>query len=99
MRISDWSSDVCSSDLPPLPVEVQIRFGCHRRRKPASASIEQIAATTSTSQGPWKFETRYCGIAKERPATRSAGHTSIVPLRPAKAQISQDGTITEKNGS
>src|SRR3546814_5080797 len=21
MRISDWSSDVCSSDLPPLPLE------------------------------------------------------------------------------
>src|SRR3546814_18490965 len=23
MRISDWSSDVCSSDLPPLPGEVE----------------------------------------------------------------------------
>ena len=53
----------------------------------------------STSQGPWKFETRYCGIAKETPATRIGGQTSSILRKPTKALISQNGTITEKNGS
>ena len=38
-------------------------------------------------------------IAKETPATRIAGQISTIPRTPAKAQISQNGTITEKNGS
>ena len=46
-----------------------------------------------------KFDTRYCGIANETPVTRIAGQTSHMPLRPAKAQISQNGTSTEKKGS
>ena len=65
----------------------------------ATAAIETIAAMMSTSHGPWKFETRNCGTAKKTPATRIAGQTSIIPRKPAKAQISQNGTISEKNGS
>ena len=37
--------------------------------------------------------------AKVAPVTRIAGQTSIIPLQPAKAQISQNGTSSEKNGS
>ena len=33
------------------------------------------------------------------PQTRIAGHTWRMPRHPAKAQISQNGTSTEKNGS
>ena len=58
-----------------------------------------MAATTSTSHGPWKFDTRNCGIAKLTPATRIAGQISFMPRQPANAQISQNGTRTEKNGS
>ena len=50
----------------------------------------------STSHGPWKFETRNCTRANEEPATRIAGHTLIIPRRPAQAQISQKGMITEE---
>ena len=75
------------------------RFGCQTRRNSASEAIETMAATMSTSQGPWKLETRYCGTAKVTPATRSAGQTSIILRKPTKAQISQNGTISEKNGS
>ncbi len=28
-----------------------------------------------------------------------AGHTSIIPLRPEKAQMSQNGTSSEKKGN
>ena len=53
----------------------------------------------STIQGLMKFEIRNCGIAKETPVTRIAGQISFMPRQPAKAQISQNGTISEKNGN
>ena len=37
--------------------------------------------------------------ANDRPVTRMAGQISIMALNPAKAQISQNGTKSEKNGS
>jgi hypothetical protein len=40
-----------------------------------------------------------CEMAKDAPVTRIAGQICIMPLRPAKTQISQKGTSTEKNGS
>ena len=38
-------------------------------------------------------------MAKETPQTRIAGQISSIPRRPAKVQISQNGTISEKNGN
>src|SRR2546427_3322994 len=38
-------------------------------------------------------------MAKDTPVTKMMGQISIMALRPAKAQISQNGTSTEKNGS
>ena len=38
-------------------------------------------------------------MAKLTPATRIAGQISIMPRQPAKAQISQNGTSSEKNGN
>src|SRR4029079_6746484 len=52
----------------------QTLAGFHTLRNAASAAIDVTAATTSTSHGPWKFETRNCGTAKATPATRLAGH-------------------------
>src|ERR1700752_3761140 len=74
-------------------------LGRHTLRKPMSTAIETSDAPMSTIHGLMKFEIRYCGIAKETPVTRIAGHTSFMPFQPAKAQISQNGTIREKNGS
>src|SRR5580698_9670915 len=85
-----------SASCPSRP---QILFGCHTRSSIVTAAIEQTDAVTSTSHGPWKFETKNCGIAKNTPATNTAGQTSSIPLNPAKVQISQNGTSTEKNGS
>ena len=80
-------------------VDSQSSFGCQTRRKPARQTIETMAATTSTSQGPWKLDTRYCGTAKARPLTSTAGQTCTMPRKPAKAQMSQNGTMRENNGS
>jgi hypothetical protein len=61
--------------------------------------MEISAAPISTIHGLMKFEIRYCGTANEIPVTRTAGHTCTMPRQPAKAQISQAGTINEKNGN
>ena len=64
-----------------------------------SEPIEASDATTSTSHGPWKLETRNCGTAKLTPATRIAGQICNVPRHPANATISQNGTTTENTGN
>src|SRR5688572_4649617 len=81
------------------PSSRQTDAGFQTLRNAASAAIDATAATTSTSHGPWKLETRNCGTAKASPATRIAGQTASIPRNPANAQTSQNGTMTEKSGS
>jgi hypothetical protein len=76
--------------------DVQIFSGCHSLRNNASEAIEISEAITSTSQGPWKLDTRNCGIAKLTPATRMAGQICKVPRHPANATISQNGCGSRK---
>src|SRR2546423_15695512 len=79
--------------------ESQSSFGRHTLRKRIRHAIEMSEAPMSTIHGLMKFEIRYCGIANETPVTTIAGQTSFMPFQPANAQISQNGTISEKNGS
>src|SRR3546814_1000970 len=50
MRISDWSSDVCSSDLPVMPVDETVLSDELRKpitlqwSGPASVALEKISA-------------------------------------------------------
>ena len=74
-------------------------FGCQHAKKQRERRHGHDGRDTSTSHGPWKLETRNCGIANDTPATRMAGQMATMPRHPANAQISQNGTITEKNGS
>lgn len=62
-------------------------------------AIEISEAPMSTIHGLIKFEIRNCGTANETPVTRIAGQISFVPLYPANAQTTQNGTITEKKGN
>src|SRR3546814_12035171 len=59
MRISDWSSDVCSSDLPPssdrAPARRHIRKPCDRRYRPlrlcrSAAIFERVVPLSFSSQ-------------------------------------------------
>src|SRR4051812_18476391 len=74
-------------------------FGRQTLRKRMRHAIEISDAPMSTIQGLIKFEIRNCGIANETPVTTMAGQTSFMPFQPANAQISQNGTISEKKGS
>src|SRR3546814_7409337 len=53
MRISDWSSDVCSSDLRPLPANVTLR---HVDLKRLRAEVDAITNIFNDAwSGNWGF--------------------------------------------
>ena len=79
--------------------DVQIRLGCQTLRNRIRQAMEMSDAPMSTIHGLMKFEIRNCGTANVTPVTRMAGQISIIPRKPANTQISQNGTISEKNGS
>src|SRR6266540_736079 len=83
----------------PASVAVQLSRGRQHFKRMPSAAIEHMEAMMSTSHGPWKFETRNCGMAKATPAVSAAGQTPNMPRKPACAQTTQNGTINEKKGS
>src|SRR3546814_10923289 len=66
MRISDWSSDVCSSDLGLLPIDVAVdRLGLISRELPHVPTIAMRASDRLRDAPPgWPtFVRRMCGIA------------------------------------
>src|SRR3982075_4767587 len=78
--------------------EVQISFGFQTWKKPIRQAMQMSEAPMSTIHGLMKFEIRNCGTAKDTPQTRMAGEIETAPRQPANAQISQNGTMSEKNG-
>src|SRR3546814_13319772 len=71
MRISDWSTDVCSSDLPQLLIATDIVNppGVIRCRSGAASSTARSAGITSARCGSAKQpSTQACG-----PSARPAG--------------------------
>src|SRR5207244_13279338 len=79
--------------------EVHSTAGCQTLKKPIRHAMQISEAPISTIQGLTKLEIKNWGTAKDTPQTRIAGQICTMPRQPAKAQISQAGTITEKNGN
>src|SRR5207248_7747278 len=79
--------------------EVHSSAGCQNRKKPIRHAIQISDAPISTIHGLTKLEIRNCGTAKDTPQTRIAGQICTIPRQPANAQMSQAGTINEKNGN
>src|SRR5262249_49317163 len=73
--------------------------GFHTCRKPIRQAMEMSEAPISTIQGLMKLEITNCGTANDTPVTRMAGQISIMPRQPANAHTTQNGTMSEKNGS
>src|SRR3954463_8291053 len=73
--------------------------GCHTLRNPIRQAMQMSDAAMSTIHGLMKFDTTNWGTANDTPHTRMAGQIWIMPRQPANAQISQNGTMSEKNGS
>ena len=95
----EWPCGLSPMGGVSRPASPQRSRGCQCRSRRVREAMETTAETTSTSQGPWRFEIRSCGTANEAPATAMAGQIPSVPRSPAKAQTSQKGTTSEKTGS
>src|SRR3546814_3241235 len=74
MRISDWSSDVCSSDLPELVTWTREVIFLPRSRISAAASepyIERVGHRSTDES--FAFNRAKSSIAKAEPARQSVG--------------------------
>src|SRR3546814_18390536 len=93
MRISDWSSDVCSSDLAAVPVGLGHGSGCRRAIHPDGGAGRRLADVAAQARAgrhltPGKLK-RYCAVRLSlaytggiRPASSPGGNKdySRVPL-------------------
>src|SRR3546814_4920890 len=77
MRISDWSSDVCSSDLSSLRAARDGGAGRNRRQRTRSAAHDRCGASALAVRDQRSSRKRPCGgISCSATVTRSEEHTS-----------------------
>src|SRR3546814_14372140 len=53
MRISDWSSDVCSSDLEIVPWLRELSEACHAHGAAVMMQITHLGRRTAWNRGDW----------------------------------------------
>src|SRR3546814_12390666 len=99
MRISDWSSDVCSSDLTTSPACGARPRSCSRTAA-ASPSTPRAPSTARTSPSNAAASTR-CGFApttaaRAPPSSRSPGPatTATSPTPPSRGRYPADRPAT-----
>src|SRR3546814_4184084 len=100
MRISDWSSDVCSSDLPRRNehprkdhAALDIRIG---RRFPREAHVLKALARTDASLPLARYLRRYC---PQMAAENSAGRTRAYLFSPPPPAHSKNLLRSEEHTS
>src|SRR3546814_8060702 len=82
MRISDWSSDVCSSDLPVRRSRT-MNEETNVRRAGSALEADVVRDALALYEPPFTFDHGYIYDAKDRMVmdahrrTNEAGHTSI----------------------
>src|SRR3546814_14280464 len=72
MRISDWSSDVCSSDLI-AEINPEVKVGAHRLRLSPDNALDLVSRYDLVADGSDNFPTRY--LAND--ACHLAGRTLV----------------------
>src|SRR3546814_3634529 len=81
MRISDWSSDVCSSDLFAAGERGRGIAGCRSRRWAGRFGDQRVVggrghSGASRPDGPAHVDRRGCCSGRDRSADRSLGTTA-----------------------
>src|SRR3546814_15545213 len=108
MRISDWSSDVCSSDLGFGRVVIRPAIEHRRPRHRGAVRVHQKTLTTLTSEIPENIEERrHLEEVAERALHRvEPDHdqtdpqhlaTARAPLRSDTRRVGTDGVLTRKS--
>src|SRR3546814_12593605 len=89
MRISDWSSDVCSSDLiRPRALGSPLDIGCHAERVSAKPEFSPIFMLGNDRQAivailrifPGAKIIQLIDLPQQCPSSESEGHTSLNDL-------------------
>src|SRR3546814_18494562 len=85
MRISDWSSDVCSSDLacPPQLVGGDLHPGLQAVRGERLPAVDQPAPASPHLRSPYARSADPAATARGRTAGGAGGELSADPGRPA----------------
>src|SRR3546814_21065025 len=84
MRISDWSSDVCSSDLPDLTLvgvvdaDLGLGGGDLRASERTFQQIQQVAGRAGRGQKPGRVLLQKIGRTAGRERVGPAGYISVV---------------------
>src|SRR3546814_2488169 len=79
MRISDWSSDVCSSDLGRVPAGSSIRHHL----------LDVLLRLSSSAAAGWRFEAARCGRKAQNGGKPSPGGlVGVAPPRLCSGRVS-----------
>src|SRR3546814_7019971 len=78
MRISDWSSDVCSSDLPPP--RQPAGAAAPLKTKDGSTEVRRRLQTTNDRRGPGRSPRRRSAVAKPSPVDPSPSTGGQAPM-------------------
>src|SRR3546814_582456 len=89
MRISDWSSDVCSSDLPPFIVQAGQKLQIPRTRRHAVAAGDTGFSLAMKYGVPWEQVATANNLDPEAPL--KAGTNLLIPtlLNPPQTGVSK----------
>src|SRR3546814_3120443 len=79
MRISDWSSDVCSSDLTPVELETEVTRPIENAIA-ALPSIEELVSTISEGRSVTTVEFKL-GLISPRSEERRVGKECVSTCR------------------
>src|SRR3546814_10125927 len=90
MRISDWSSDVCSSDLAPA-VRSDRLSRCRPSASKFAGSSHRVNAAFSTGHPPSTIENQ--AVSRLRPLYMVACRNSPSYWKPSRAAAVRDGAF------
>ena len=82
-----------------MPLKVKISLGCHFFRKADRQTRLTNAEVTSGNSGPMKLAVMNWVVAKDTPATNTAGQVWRMPRIPSIMATNQKGTIIDRIGS
>src|SRR3546814_19384355 len=85
MRISDWSSDVCSSDLPRFSAIIELR--AHGAKPRLRDAVRRAAVRGDEAAPPQPVEQRQAGVRKNVAVAGEAQRLTIWPVSPRRWRI------------
>src|SRR3546814_5597264 len=102
MRISDWSSDVCSSDLDESDVELALQRRAQQGGSVGAHRPGFVAGVEALDRGPERFDQpgiafdqqRFAGAARQRfKAERAAAREQVQHPRPGQRRLERTSVV------